>query len=276
MTADNLKFEIGKSYNIDYVIQELEKAPEVQLGHIVVAMTKEHKYHVNKLQLQELSKKIKDAIAKGGKDYEKIGKKFVPLTDITILAVIDPYDKYKKYGRFYTGIEGQIVKGVEESEKGQIAAPTEAIISEARKVVEFEHEDDLLNGMAIYFRRRDINTRQISDGKYILFEKIGPQTERHVPIKETEFTEREYEKYSMYEGFYEDFYKQIIEGMETSKKGEIAAPISAIIGEAQKLGLDIIGNEKGFLRGMELYFKIRKIGTKKSTDEKYIILKKMD
>lgn len=274
MAMDNLKFEIGKSYNIDYVIQELEKAPEVQLGHIVINMTREHKYHVSRTQLQEIAKMVKLAIVKGGKEYEKIGKKFVPLTDITILSIIDPYDKYKKYDKFYVGIDAQIVKAIEE--KDQIASPTDAIISEAKKVVEFERDEDLLNGMEIYFKRKGISARPVQDNKYILFEKIGPQTERYVSIREIESTEKEYEKYSAYTKFYEDFYKQITLGMETSKKDKIAAPINAIIVEAQKLGFAVTGNEKGFLKGMELYFKMKKIEIKKSTDEKYIILRKMD
>jgi len=274
MSLDDLKLEIGKSYNIDYVIQELRKAPEIQLGHIVVAMTKEHKYHVNKLQLEELSKKIKATIVKGGKEYEKIGKKFVPLTDITILSIVDPYARYERYNKFYISFEPQIVKGIEESKKDSVAAPTDAIVNEAKKMgIAIEKEEDFLDGMGLFFKRRGISTSPVSGGKYILFEKAKLPSPRKIMISEMEAAEREYDKYKTYTGFYDDFFKQIVQGIATSKKEEIAALISAIIDEAQKVGYSVVGKEREFLRGLELYFKIRGIRVEKA-DVKYLVFRK--
>lgn len=276
MSLEDLKLNIGKSYNIDYVIKELEKAPEVQLGHIVLAMTHEHKYHVNKLQLEELSKEIKDKIAKGGKEYEKIGRKFVPLTDITILSIIDPYARYEKYNKFYASLEPQIVQGIEDSKRDQVAAPTEAIITEARNIVTIENEEDFLDGMGLYFKRKGIDTSPIQGGKYILFERRGPPTIRRVLVSEIEVAEKEYEKYKANTPFYEDFFNQIIDGMTTSKKNEIGAQKDAIITEAQNRGFDVVGKEEWFLKGMELYFKIRKIVTGLSKDKKYLVFEKKE
>jgi len=274
MPLDDLRLEIGKSYNIDYVIQELQKAPEIQLGHIVVAMTKEHKYHVNKLQLEELSKKIKATIVKGGKEYEKIGKKFVPLTDITILSIVDPYARYEKYNKFYISFEPQIAKGIEESKRDSVAAPTDAIVNEAKKMgITIEKEEEFLDGMGIFFKRRGISTSPVSGGKYILFEKARPTPPRRIIVSDMEAAEREYDKYRVYTGFYDDFFKQIVQGITTSKKEEIAAPMSAIIDEAKKIGYDIVGKEREFLKGMELYFRMRGIRVEKA-DEKYLIFRK--
>lgn len=295
MSLNDLKLEIGKSYNIDYVIQELQKAPDVQLGHIVVDMTREHKYHVSRLQLEELSKKIKATIAEGGKEYEKIGKKFVPLTDITVLSIVDPYVKYEKYNKFYTSFVPQIITGIEESKKYSVAAPADAIVNEARKMgIVIEKDEEFLDGMAIFFKRREISVSPISGGKYILFEKVGPHfpkravqpekeaIEREVTekvttereIAEREIAEKEYEEYRLYTGFYDDFFRQIIQGMADSNKDDIAAPINSIIEEGQKTGYVSIGKEKDFLKGMELYFKIRgvSIGT---VDDTYLVFRKM-
>lgn len=274
MSLNDIKLEIGKSYNIDYVIRELEKTPEVQLGHIIVAMTREHKYHVNKLQLEELARNMKRKIDEGGKEYEKVGKKFVPLTDITILSIIDPYTKYEKYNKFYTSLEPEIIKGIEESKKESVAAPTDAIINEARKLgIVIENEGEFLDGMGMFFRRRNITTNPISAGKYILFEKYKTTSPRRLAVVDTKAAEIEYEKYRFYTKFYDVFFKQIIEDLTTRKKGEVAASIDAIANEAQKMGFKIESREKDFLTGMDLYFKIRGIRTEK-VDRKYLVFKR--
>lgn len=274
MPLGDLKLEIGKPYNIDYVIKELEKAPEVQLGHIVVHVLHEHVYHVNRLKLEGISKKIKKIIAERGKEYERIGKKFIPVSDITILSIIDPYARYEKYNKFYIALESQILKGIKESKRDQVAAPVEAIINEARKMVVVEDEKELLNGIGIYFRRKEIATSPVSEGKYILFEKLKPYMMRSATFIERETEERGYEKYRAYTNFYEDLFRQIVEGIATSKKGEIAAPVNAIINEAETRSFNIRGKEEEFLRGMKLYFKIRWIKAER-TDKGYIIFRKL-
>jgi hypothetical protein len=268
------KLEIGRSYPINYVINELEKSPDVQLGHIVVMH--EHLYHVNKFKLEGVAKKIQKMVAEGGKEYEKRGKKFVPTSDVTILAIIDPLKRYDKYVKFYQSLEPEIVKGIEDSKRDSIAAPTEAIINEAKKTgIEIGDEEEFLDGLGLYFRRREINTSPISDAKYILFEKIGAPIVKKVTVTDLEAAEREYEKYREYTKFYEDFFRQIVEGIAASKKGETAATIDAIISEVKKLGFVTENKEKDILRGMDIYFGTR--GIKPNVvDNKYVIFEKKD
>lgn len=269
---NGIKLQVGKSYPINYVIEELEKVPEVQLGHVVVMH--EHLYHVNKLKLEEVANKIKKMVAEGGKEYERKGKKFVPTYDVTILSIMDPLTRYGKYIKFYKSLEPEIVKGVEDSKNDSVAAPTEAIINEARKTgIEITDEEEFLDGLGLYFKRIGISTSPISGAKYILFEEEGVPTARDVTVNDLEGAEREYEKYRVYTKFYEDFFKQIVEGIEGSKKGEIAAPIDGIISEAKKLGFVVEGKEKDILRGMDIYFSTR--GIKPDIiDNKYITFKK--
>ena len=266
----SIKLDIGKSYPINYVIKELEKAPEVQLGHIVVMH--EHLYHVNKLKLEEVAKKLQRVITEGGKEYEKRGKKFVPTSDVTILSIIDPLTKYEKYVRFYSALLPEIEKGIEESKRNSVAAPTEAIIKEARMTgTEISDEEEFLDGLGLYFKRRGINTGPISAAKYILFEKMGAPTVKKVV--DLEVAEKEYEKYSEYTKFYEDFFKQIVEGINVSKKGEIAAPVEGIMAEVKKLDFITEGKERDILRGMNIYFSTRGIESD-IIDNKYAIFKK--
>lgn len=269
----SINLDVGKSYPIEYVIKELEKAPDVQLGHIVVMH--EHLYHVNKLKLEEEAKKVKRIITEGGKEYEKRGKKFVATSDVTILSIIDPLTRYEKYVKFYRALDPEIMKGIEESKKESVAAPTEAVISEAKKAgIEISDEEEFLDGLGLYFKRKGINTGAISGGKYIIFEKINSEKVKYLSkVITNESTEKEYEKYSLYTKFYEDLFKQIEAGITTSKKGEIAAPIAAMIIETKKLGFDVEGKEKDILKGMSIYFGIRGIKTE-IIDVKYMIFRK--
>lgn len=270
----SIKLQVGKSYPINYVIGELEKAPDVQLGHIVVMH--EHLYHVNKLRLEEVAKKVQKMVADGGKEYEKKGKKFVPASDVTILSIMDPLTRYEKYVKFYKSLEPEIVKGIEDSKRDSIAAPTETIINEAKKTgAEISDEEEFLDGLGLYFKRIGISTSPISGAKYILFEKTEIPATRKVTVNDLEAAEREYDKYRGYTKFYEDFFKQIVEGIAASKKGDIAASIDGILGEAKKLGFVIEGKEKDILMGMDIYFSTR--GIKPDlVDNKYITFKKKD
>ncbi len=273
MSLNGIKLEIGKSYPMEYVIKQLEQFPEVQLGHIVVMH--EHLYHVNRLRLDEEAKKIKKMVAEGGREYEKRGKKFVPTSDVTILSIVDPYERYEKYSKFYTAFEPDIEKAITDSKRGNIAAPTDALLSEARKITEISDEEEFLDGLGLFFKRKGIDTSSISGGKYILFERHIPVTSKKEVVSDSVILERklerEYEQYGygQYNDFYENFYKQIMEGIVGSKKGEIAAPIDATIEEAKKMGFAIDGNEIGFLRGMEIFFVLRGIKFN-IVDNKYI------
>ena len=92
---------------------------------------------------------------------------------------------------------------------------------------------------------------------------------------DTEYIEKD-EKYKEFTKFYEDFLNQIIDGITTSKTGNIAAPISNIIDDSKKVVHIIDGNEKKFLKGMNIYFDTRGIKTDMDVDDKYITFKKKD
>lgn len=270
----SINLQVGKSYPIDYVIKELEKAPEVELGHIVVMH--EHLYYVDKLKLEDVAKKVQKMVSEGGKEYEKRGKKFVPTSDVIILAIMDPLTIYEKYVKFYKSLEPEIVKGIEDSKRDSVAASTEAIINEAKKTgIEISDDEEFLDGLGLYFKIRGINAGPISGAKYILFEKVGAPTVRKETITDIETAEREYEKYREYTKFYEDFFKQIVEGIATSKKEEIAAPIDGIMSEVKKLGFVTENKEKDILRGMDIYFSTRGIEPS-IIDNKYVTFKKKD
>jgi hypothetical protein len=263
MEFNSIKLEIGKSYPIDYVIRQLDEFPEVQLGHIV--LMHEHFYHVKKSKLEEQSKKIKRLIEEGGKEYEKRGKKFVPTSDVTILSIINPYLRYEKYDKFYKAFEPDIIKAIEESARGNIAAPTDALLSEAIKLLGMTDEEEFLDGLGLFFKRKGIDTSSLSGGKYILFEV-------HVPTKVKESSELEI-YYKNYEDFYNSFYQQIIGAISSSKKGEIGAAVEDIINEAKKLGYDIKNGGRALLRGMNIYFGVK--GIKAQTqDGKFVYFKK--
>lgn len=180
----NIKLEIGKSYPIEYVIKELEKTPEIQFGHILVVATGEHVYHVDKLKLeQNVAKKIERIVSVGGEEYKKRGKKFVPLKDIIILSIIDPYAKFrqdigdtyelcKEYTRFYEGFFRQVVQGISGSKKGVIAASIDAVTNEAESMgfITKGEEGKLLRGMDIYFSIRKIKM-DVVQNKYAIFRK---------------------------------------------------------------------------------------------------------
>lgn len=267
-----IKLQVGKSYPINYVIGELEKTPEVKLGHIVVMH--EHLYNANKLKLEEIAEKVQNMIYEWEKEHEMGCKKFVPTPDVTILAVVNPLTRYEKYIKFYESLEPEIVKGIEDSKSDSVAAPTEAIINEAKKTgVDISDDEEFLDGLGIYFKMRGINTSPISGAKYILFEEVGVYIERKVTASDLEAIEIEYEKYRGYTKFYEDFFKQIAENIEYSKKGDIAASIEGVISEAKKLGFVIEGKEKDILRGMDIYFSTRGIEPS-IIDNRYVMFKK--
>lgn len=81
------------------------------------------------------------------------------------------------------------------------------------------------------------------------------------------------EKYEEFTKFYEDFLKQIVDGITTSKTGDIAAPISSIIDESKNMIHIVEGKEKEFLNGMSIYFDIEGIKTN-IIDDKYITFKR--
>ncbi len=57
-----------------------------------------------------------------------------------------------------------------------------------------------------------------------------------------------------YEKFYEDLFKTLVDGAESSKRGAVGAHVNDIINDAKKSGYLINGMEKEFLKGIPIYF----------------------
>lgn len=287
MSLNSVKIELMKTYNINYVIGELEKAPDIQLGHITIfdpnIGTVVHMYHVDKKRLEELKKEIDKVVKEGKAEHEKRGKKYVGIYDITVLSITDPFVKYERYTKFYEELYSDVEEKIETSKKGSVAAPKDAIINEAIKMGFFEGDDrtiidkehEFLYGLHIYFKRKGIDTGTISGGKFITFEKkeFRPKSVPRTIIE----SESEYEKYRSYTKFYENIFRQIVEGIEISQKKEIAAPVESMVDEAKKLGFDVEGKENDLIRGMEIYFNTRNITTeviKDLKDKEFVIFRR--
>lgn len=270
MKDGNINIEVGKTYSIGYLIKELEKAPEVRLGHIIIR--REHLYHQALKELIEKAKIIKKLEKEEEIKYERRGKGYVSQFDVKVLSIIDPYSKYEKYTKFYSNFEKDIIEGILGSKRGSVAAPKEAIIKEAIKEgFEFDNEEDILKGMIIFFGRRGIDVSDISSG-LIAFRSPGMVGGDRVEEKGTKLpsvTQYETEKFKE---FYDSIRSQITEAVEKSKEQGVYAPIDAMLSNARQLGLDIEGKRTIFLTGLHHYFK--KMGIHTMTMGKYVEFKK--
>lgn len=166
MGSENMKatIQIGKAYKIEELLEML--GSDVRLGHIVVAGV--HKYHQDKRSLED----ILLAATKG------LGKKDKPpIIYVTVLNVIDPYEKYVRFDSFYNSIERDLLFSIEQSTHKEIAVPMEGMIDEAKKFgitdVEKIHQlMDLLAGLKVYFGRKGVSVGTLSGEKYITFKKL--------------------------------------------------------------------------------------------------------
>lgn len=164
MGSDNM--EIGKTYKIEDLIEELEKTPDIQLGHIVIAGI--HKYHQNKRNLEDILMAAMIGIAKEEKP---------PVINVTVLSIINPFERYVRFIPFYNSIERDILYDVEKSLRGEIAISMENMIEEVKKfgitnIEEKKQFNEFLSGLKIYFMRKKIVVDTISSGKYLTFKKV--------------------------------------------------------------------------------------------------------
>jgi len=167
MGSENMKsnIQIGKAYKIEELLELL--SPDMQLGHIVVAGT--HKYHQDKTSLEDTLLDATRGLGKGEK---------LPTIYVTVLSIIDPFERYVKFKPFYNSIERDILFAIDQSAHREIAFSMEGVIDEAKN---FGHIDtnelsDLLVGLNIYFNRKGIGVGTISDKKYITFSKMRTGT----------------------------------------------------------------------------------------------------
>lgn len=166
MGSENMKssIQVGKAYKIEDLLEVL--GSDVRLGHIVVAGI--HKYHQDKRNLED----ILLAATKG------LGKKDKhPTIYVTVLNIIDPFEKYIRFDPFYNSIERDVLFAIEHSAHREIAVPMQGMIDEAKKfgLVEVDKIGslmDLLAGLKIYFGRKGMSVGTISNEAYITFKKL--------------------------------------------------------------------------------------------------------
>lgn len=238
LNLNNTKFEIGKIYPLRFLIEGLEKNPDIKFGHIVVMG--QHLYHINKKRLEEIEKDIDKKLKKMKEKNPNI-----PNTKALILSIIDPYTKYEKYVKFYNSVLADVEEAVLKSRKGEVATKVEDLIKEANGFESELNEKDFkgfLNGMSIFFQNKGIYVEIW--GKYIIFRKPGIDNDNNNLID-----------FSKFKSFYENIQKDVEEAILKSKKGKVASPVEEIILEAKKMGFDVEGKEFYLLKYMKDFFK---------------------
>jgi hypothetical protein len=291
---NEIEIKVGKTYPIKLVIEELRKHPDIRIGHILGL--NRHQYHLGIEELEVLQKEISEAEKKGEVFvYDISGKKRINASDIAILSIIDPYSRYSKYEKFYEDLYKQIVDGIDASSTGVIMTAPQDLLEEARKEgYGIEKDDDLFDGIYIYFNRRGMESRRIVKGKegerkeYIVFAKEGTiekgeRPDRNVDKKEKgkgkllDITEHEVhelkEKTKEFENFYVELEKDIIAFISQRRDREGAVGIDSVMSEAKKVFPNVESRKDIFLRGLMLYFNERGINTEILKDNNFVIFK---
>lgn len=294
--VEEINIKVGKIYRIGHVIEELKKHPDIRLGHIFVS--NRHEYHIGLDELYVLQKKIKKTEREGSitEVYDISGKRRIDPYDITILSIIDPYTKYEKYEKFYDELYAQISGAVEQSSSGVIKALSDDILKEARKEqFVIEKDDDLFDGICIYFSRKGIESRRIAQSEegerkeFVIFGREGTITkEENVEKEERVVKEEEKKKLFVtseqeikklkeetkeFESFYEELKKDVVPFAEKSKDKEAAVNIDDIMKEARKKILGVDNKKEIFLQGLILYYKTQGIDTEVMKAKNFMIFK---
>ena len=167
-------------------------------------------------------------------------------------------------------------------------APSEDIINEARKNgFAIEKDDDLLDGIPIFFERREIESRRIIKDKegtkkeYVVFGKTGAivsSTKEEKVEKKPEkgklisMSGRDVqilkEKTKEFEPFYSDLEQTVIAFIKQSKDKSAAIKIDNIVEEAKKTIGDAESKKDLLLKGMKLFFNEKGISTNVQKDDK--------
>lgn len=124
-------FEFGKAYSITYTMSELERLPEIKLGHVVI--NKKHLYHVNKDDLDVINKKVQLLEAEGKNVYFKQDDEYIKISDVFIFSIIDPFDRFVIFEPFYKSFIGNVRDSLEKTSK-PLAADADDVIREVIKV----------------------------------------------------------------------------------------------------------------------------------------------
>lgn len=288
---NEIDLKVGKTYPIKRVIEELKKYPEIKLGHIFVL--NRHEWHLGVPELEELQKKIDHAEKVSVAAYDISGRKRIEPSDISILSMIDPYSQYKKYEKFYEEFYKQISSAIDGSDSGIVMASSEEVLKEARKEgFVIEKEDDLFDGIYIYFDRRGTESRRIIKGKegerkeYIVFgregaitkeEKVDRKTKEEGKSKLVSISEHEArelkEKTTEFEPFYSDLEPTVLAFIKQSKDKSAAVKIDNIMTEAKKTLHNIENRKDLFMRGLIQYFKDNGIAAEILKADNFVIFK---
>lgn len=286
-----INIKVGKTYPIKHIIEELRQHPDIKLGHIYVL--NKHEYRLGIAELEELQKRINKAERENLAVYDIYGKRKISPSDIAILGLIDPYTKYEKYEKFYDEFYKQIDSAIDASDSGIVMAPSEDILMEARKEgYLIEKDDDLFDGISIYFDRKGVESRRIIKGKegerkeYVVFGKEGTITREEKVEKKVgdedkgkliSMTEHEAlilkENTKEFEPFYNDLEKTVVAFIKQSKEGNAAVEIANIIEEAKKTFHNIESKKDIFLRGLVQSFNEKGISTEVRKADNYMIFR---
>lgn len=144
------KFEFGKAYSIEYVKSELERLPEIKLGHVVI--NKKHLYHLNRNDLDIIEKKIKKMEAEGKNVYFKKDDEYIKMSDIFIFSIIDPFDRFTLFEPFYKSFIGNVKDSLENTSK-PLAANADEII---REVIRIGLEEGWFNDISLPIDRTNL------------------------------------------------------------------------------------------------------------------------
>ncbi len=278
-----IDIKVGKTYPIKRLKEELEKHPDIKLGHIFALNT--HQYHLGLRELDALEKMMIEKEKKEEIIYDMSGKKRIDASSVIVLDIMDPYKKYEQYGKFYADLYGNIEKAIDSSSSGVVMALLDDILKEAHKeTFVIEKVDDFLAGLRIFFDRKGIENRRItkdSEGKkkeFIVFGREGTitkgekadKTHREVEkgeekkklITESEYDIRELkEKTKEFEHFYGELESSVIAFIKSSITKDAAIKVENIIDEAKKTIPNIEIRKDIFLKGLIQFYKEKGIDT---------------
>lgn len=296
--TNEIDIKVGKTYPIKHLIEELKKYPDIKLGHIFVLNA--HEYRLGVAELDTLQKRIENAERNRAEIYDIAGKRRINPFEITILDIMDPYLKYKKYEKFYEGLYKQIESAIEESPTGAVLSPSANILEEARKEgLRIEKDRDLFDGMAIYFDRGDMDAVRVvkeipRERKEFEGEDVELEKEKKEVIvfgRKGKFPERaerrvvETEKKKLptitgpsiqeikentkeFEPFYSSLEADIAAFIKSSKDRKAAVKVDNIISEAKNTIPDAHKRKDILLKGLIQYYKERGMSIEEITDEK--------
>jgi len=287
-SVGDVKLKVGDVYHIGHVLKELNKAPDVRLGHIIVL--DQHLYHIDKSDLEKINTKVMNIESRGS--YKPFDNK-KKATDVTILAIEDPFEGFVRYLEMYKDMEGQILEGINKSKSREIGAPISGILEEAERIgvlpnkkfdisyemikgvqeeikvinPEYEkHARDLFRGINIYFKRLGIDTKVVKSSEYGQYMAFIESGKIHTST---------YIRCNTYEKFYRELETDIRKGISSIESREVATSIISLIDEAEKHGIviDSTNTRKRFLDCMHTFFNNIGIATKVISSGQYISFK---